>query len=128
MADEEDPSNRVVRLLETNPISQTTGVTTGAPSNTQQQQQPKPTKLKINKNQGAVLTTDDGPSSPLDWVPPSAEPQLAVKYIEQLPPAQQPITGSQAAVDRKRALDRQLPSHDLDPDQCQSLSVNEKRK
>lgn len=119
MADEEDPSNRVVRLLET-PISKTTNPT-GAPSN-------KLTKLNINKSQGAVLTTDGGPSSPLDWVPPSAEPQLAVKYIEQLPPAQQPITGSQAAVDRKRALDRQLPSHDLDPEQCQSLSANEKRK
>lgn len=121
VADGEDPSNRVVRLLETPVFKTNDGPATG-PSN-------RPSKLNFNtSSQGAVLMLDGAPSSPLDWVPPSAEPQLAVKYIEQLPAAQQPITGSQAAVDRKRALDRQLPSHDLDPEQCQSLSANEKRK
>jgi hypothetical protein len=70
----------------------------------------------------------DAPASPLDWVPPTDDSQLAIKYMEQLPLAKQPITGSQAAVDRKKALDRQLPSHDLDPEQCSNLSANEKRK
>nr|CAG4648150.1 EOG090X0B8X [Moina brachiata] len=68
------------------------------------------------------------PTSPMDWVPPTAEPHLALKYMEQLPSDQQPIVGSQAAAERKRALERQLPSYDLDPDRCQSLTAKEKRK
>ena len=30
--------------------------------------------------------------------------------------------------DRKRALDRQLPVHDLDPERCNALSDQEKRR
>lgn len=123
VTDEEDPSSRLVRLLD-NPMP--TSKTDGEPKSGSTTK--RPTQLNF-KSQGAVLTSSDGaPSSPLDWVPPSVDSQLAVKYIEQLPADQQPITGSQAAVDRKRALDRQLPSHDLDPEQCQSLTANEKRK
>ncbi len=124
MTDEEDPSSRLVRLLDNPmPTSKTDGEPKSGPTK-------RPTQLSLNfKSQGAVLTSADGaPSSPLDWVPPSVDSQLAVKYIEQLPTDQQPITGSQAAADRKKALDRQLPSHDLDPEQCQSLTANEKRK
>ena len=95
MTEEEDPSSRLVRLLETEKNA-------NAPTAN------RPATLDF-KSQGAhVLEVDGGPSSPLDWVPPSADSQLAVKYIEQLPAAQQPITGSQAAADRKRALDRQV--------------------
>lgn len=114
MEEEEDPSSRVVRLLDHPHV----------PSGDN-----RPATLNVQKTgRAAVTDPQDGPSSPLDWMPPSADSQLAVKYMEQLPAGRQPVTGSQAAVDRKRALDRQLPSHDLDPDQCQSLSVNEKKK
>lgn len=116
MTEDEDPTSRIVRLLDS-PFPKT-DVTN------ESSQLKKPTRLNF---EGAVLALDGGPSSPLDWVPPAADTHLAVKYIEQLPPAKQPITGSQGAVDRKRALDRQLPSHDLDPEHCQSLSANEKR-
>lgn len=88
----------------------------------------RPSKLDFNSPARGSAVTLDAPASPLDWVPPTDDSQLAIKYMEQLPLAKQPITGSQAAVDRKRALDRQLPSHDLDPEQCSNLSANEKRK
>jgi PET Domain len=70
----------------------------------------------------------DRQSAQFDWIPPTSDSQLAAKYMEQLPTDVQPITGSQAAVDRKRALDRQLPVHDLDPDLCQSLTSNKEKK
>lgn len=123
MVTDEDQSSRLVRLLDSPFQSKMDKVTTisvkgGSTAS-------RPTKLNFNS---PAAVTPDAPASPLDWVPPTADSQLAAKYIEQLPVAQQPITGSKAAVDRKIALDRQLPSHDLDPDQCQSLSANEKRK
>lgn len=87
----------------------------------------KPARLDLVRASPALCAPGE-PASPLDWVPPAAEPHLALKYMEQLPPDEQPIAGSRAAVERKRALERQLPSHDLDPERCVSLSVNEKRK
>lgn len=119
---DEDQSSRLVRLLDSPFSSKTEHVPIslkGSPTAS------RPTKLTFST---PAAVTMDAPSSPLDWVPPTADSQLAAKYIEQLPVAKQPITGSKAAVDRKIALDRQLPSHDLDPDQCQSLSADEKRK
>lgn len=115
--DEEDPANRVGRLLDG--PAQRHGYSSASGGS-------RPSQLNLTYTSGNNM--NGGPASPLDWVPPTADTQLAVKYIEQLPLAQQPITGSQAAADRKRALDRQLPSHDLDPDRCQSLSANEKMK
>ncbi len=122
--DDEDPSNRVGRLLE-GPSQRNSKSYSGQSKTTSGNNGSRPSGLKLTIG---LNGKDGGPKSPLDWVPPGADSQLAVKYIEQLPVAQQPITGSQAAVDRKRALDRQLPSHDLDPDQCQSMSANEKQK
>jgi PET Domain len=122
---DEDPSIRLIRLLAVTPFQ--------AKMNLELQQggdavANRPSKLDFNSPARDSAVTSDAPSSPLDWVPPTADSQLAVKYMEQLPLAKQPITGSQAAVDRKIALDRQLPSHDLDPEQCTNLSANEKRK
>nr|CAG4643422.1 EOG090X0B8X [Ilyocryptus agilis] len=97
--DEEDPTARVGRLLLQDDL----------PEPAQQKQQSRASPNKLDASQKSAIS------------------HLAVKYIEQLPLNKQPITGSQAAVDRKRALDRQLPSHDLDPDRCQSLSNKEKR-
>ena len=119
MKDEEDPSNRVGRLLDGPATGNQSPSRGNNPSATR-----RPSQLKVSFG---ITKGDGGPASPLDWAPPAADLQLAVKYIEQLPVDQQPITGSQAAADRKRALNRQLPSHDLDPDRCQSLSANEKR-
>lgn len=120
--EEEDPASRVGRLLLPDDLSE----------QPQQKQHPatsdRPPANKLDFSQTSAIRAEINgePASPLDWVPPSVDSHLAAKYIEQLPVGRQPITGSQAAVDRKRALDRQLPSHDLEPERCQSLSKKEK--
>lgn len=128
--DDQDLTSRVGRLLHDSsssppppPVAAASGLGGGT-----RNKRPNEIKNLQTVHQAVLGQVDGGPASPLDWVPPTADSQLAVKYIEQLPLAQQPITGSQAAANRKRALDRQLPSHDLDPERCQSLSANEKRK
>jgi len=49
--------------------------------------------------------------------PPSMDGSLLTTSLEQMP-----------CGDRKRALDRQLPVHDLDPERCNALSDQEKRR
>ena len=129
---DEDPSIRLIRLLAVNPFQMKMDLELHQGAN----QEPvvainnRPSQLNFNSPAmtAGSSAADAPPSSPLDWIPPTSDSQLAVKYMEQLPLAKQPITGSQAAVDRKIALDRQLPLHDLDPEQCSNLSANEKRK
>lgn len=82
---------------------------------------------------GRLFDDDDdnnqGKSEPLPAVNlPS--PHISVQYkVQQLPAAVQPaINGTQGAADRKKALDRQLPAHDLDPQQCQSLTSGKEKK
>lgn len=96
--------------------------------NAQQSNNGESLKVHIVKASPASVVPAGEPTSPMDWVPPTAEPHLALKYMEQLPSDQQPVVGSQAAAERKRALERQLPSYDLDPDRCQSLTAKEKPK
>ena len=127
---DEDPSIRLIRLLAVNPFQMKMDLELQGTN-----QEPvvainngRPSRLNFNSPAMTGSSAADAPSSPLDWIPPTSDSQLAVKYMEQLPLAKQPITGSQAAVDRKIALDRQLPLHDLDPEQCSNLSANEKRK
>lgn len=124
---DEDPSIRLIRLLAVNPSQMKMELELRGGANNDPVVANRPSKLNFNSQTGSA-DVGVAPSSPLDWVPPTSDSQLAVKYMEQLPLAKQPITGSQAAVDRKIALDRQLPLHDLDPEQCSNLSANEKRK
>lgn len=61
----------------------------------------------------------------LDWVPPDANPELVSDYMNQLYPNNIPVSGSEAAVQRKKRLEFQVPPHDLDPLLCHNLTDGE---
>lgn len=57
-------------------------------------------------------------STGFDWTPSAEDERLAAEWMRQLTDG----------AERKRALDRQLPAHDLDPARCTSLSTNKERQ
>ncbi|KAK3927045.1 Prickle-like protein 2 [Frankliniella fusca] len=57
-----------------------------------------------------------------DWVPPDVSPVVAAEYMQALPASKLPISGSDGALYRRQQLERQLPLHDLDANQCHQLS------
>ncbi|XP_028670319.1 testin [Erpetoichthys calabaricus] len=63
-----------------------------------------------------------------EWAPPVPSQIVAVRYIEMLPKAKQPVFGTEGAVYRKKQMARQLPEHDQDPSKCHELSPNEVKK
>ncbi|KAJ1523843.1 hypothetical protein ONE63_010400 [Megalurothrips usitatus] len=60
-----------------------------------------------------------------DWVPPDVPPDIAAEYMQSLPASKLPISGSDGALYRRQQLERQLPLHDLDADQCHQLTESE---
>ncbi|XP_026285599.2 uncharacterized protein LOC113211450 isoform X1 [Frankliniella occidentalis] len=57
-----------------------------------------------------------------DWVPPDVSPIIAAEYMQALPANKLPISGSDGALYRRQQLERQLPLHDLDANQCHQLT------
>ncbi|KAJ8258359.1 hypothetical protein COCON_G00173710 [Conger conger] len=60
-----------------------------------------------------------------DWAPPGLAQKLAMLYMELLPEAQRPVSGTEGALYRRRLLLRQLPVYDHDPAQGHALSEPE---
>ncbi|KAK8748394.1 hypothetical protein OTU49_016121 [Cherax quadricarinatus] len=61
-----------------------------------------------------------------DWVPPNVEKSLAARYMALLPPEKRPLAGSQAAKERRRQLEQQLPLYDMDEAQrCDNMPAEE---
>ncbi|KAL7642921.1 UNVERIFIED_CONTAM: hypothetical protein RMT77_006210 [Armadillidium vulgare] len=57
-----------------------------------------------------------------DWVPPGVGRAVAKRYMEMLPPEKRPVAGSQAAKERRRQLEQQIPLYDMDEsERCESL-------
>ncbi|XP_063282751.1 LIM and cysteine-rich domains protein 1 [Pelobates fuscus] len=61
-----------------------------------------------------------------EWAPPGLNQKLAMHYMELIPKKMQPVAGTEGAHYRRVQLMRQLPSHDLDPEQCHGLSQQER--
>ncbi|XP_059490421.1 testin [Neocloeon triangulifer] len=80
----------------------------------------KPTyKLKFGK--------DDDKENLLsfEWLPPGITPDVAERYMQEIPEALRPISGTEGAQRRREKLERQVPMHDLDPSKCHSLTDEE---
>ncbi|KAK2842707.1 hypothetical protein Q5P01_012907 [Channa striata] len=121
------------------PASPSAGPTpVSSQSQSQAQPQPVPASVaavKANKVPVAVSTTSanvvsvpkEAPmkSVTYEWAPPVANRYLAARYIELLPPAKRPVTGSEGAAYRRQQMARQLPEHDQDPSKCHELSPAE---
>ncbi|XP_071521992.1 uncharacterized protein [Panulirus ornatus] len=61
-----------------------------------------------------------------DWVPPNIEKSLAARYMALLPPEKRPVSGSEAAKERRRQLEQQLPLYDMDAAQrCDNMPAEE---
>lgn len=61
-----------------------------------------------------------------DWVPPNVEKSLASRYMALIPVEKRPIAGTEAAKERKRQLEQQLPLYDMDAAQrCDNLPPEE---
>ncbi|XP_063585654.1 testin-like isoform X2 [Penaeus indicus] len=61
-----------------------------------------------------------------DWVPPNVEKSLASRYMSLIPVEKRPIAGTEAAKERKRQLEQQLPLYDMDAAQrCDNLPPEE---
>ncbi|XP_028823069.1 LIM and cysteine-rich domains protein 1 [Denticeps clupeoides] len=60
-----------------------------------------------------------------DWAPPGLTQKLAIQYMEMLPEARRPVSGTEGALYRRRQLMSQLPMHDQDPSNCHRLSEAE---
>lgn len=61
----------------------------------------------------------------LDWVPPDVTPDLVSDYMDQLGHENIPVSGSEAASQRKKRLEFQVPPHDLDAALCHNLTEKE---
>lgn len=61
----------------------------------------------------------------LDWVPPDVTPDLVSDYMNQLGHENIPVSGSEAATQRKKRLEFQVPPHDLDAALCHNLTDKE---
>ena len=61
----------------------------------------------------------------MDWVPPGVSAALATKYMRSVPAEHLPIAGSDGAIRRKKALEKQFPLHDVEPAECHELSQGE---
>lgn len=48
-----------------------------------------------------------------------------MQYMELVPQAQRPVSGTGGALERRRQLFGQLPAYDQDPMKCQSLASEE---
>ncbi|XP_040059648.2 LIM and cysteine-rich domains protein 1 [Gasterosteus aculeatus] len=60
-----------------------------------------------------------------EWAPAGAAQTLAMQYMELVPQAQRPVSGTGGALERRRQLFGQLPAYDQDPMKCQSLASEE---
>ncbi|KAM9471244.1 testin [Clarias gariepinus] len=60
-----------------------------------------------------------------DWAPRGVAQNLALRYMELLPPERRPIAGTEGADYRKKQMAKQLPEHDQDPERCHELSPAE---
>ncbi|XP_042234416.1 uncharacterized protein LOC121874352 isoform X3 [Homarus americanus] len=61
-----------------------------------------------------------------DWVPPNIEKNLAARYMALLPPEKRPVAGSEAAKERRKQLEQQLPLYDVDEAQrCDNMPAEE---
>lgn len=61
----------------------------------------------------------------LDWVPPDVTPDLVSAYMDQLGHENIPVSGSEAASQRIKRLEFQVPPHDLDAALCHNLTDKE---
>lgn len=62
-----------------------------------------------------------------EWAPPGVTQKLGLQYMELIPKEQQPVTGTQGALYRRRQLLHQLPVHDQDPARCCGLAEGERK-
>ncbi|KAL1247497.1 hypothetical protein QQF64_022873 [Cirrhinus molitorella] len=69
--------------------------------------------------------TDVVKSITYEWAPPGINQNLALLYMELLPPERRPIAGTAGADYRKKQMAKQLPDHDQDPERCHELSPGE---
>ncbi|XP_029007370.1 LIM and cysteine-rich domains protein 1 [Betta splendens] len=60
-----------------------------------------------------------------DWAPAGLSQKLAMRYMELIPDARRPVSGTGGARERRRQLLTQLPVYDQDPMKCQSLRSEE---
>ncbi|KAM8914844.1 LIM and cysteine-rich domains protein 1 isoform 2-T3 [Spinachia spinachia] len=60
-----------------------------------------------------------------EWAPAGLAQTLAMQYMELVPQAQRPVSGTGGALERRRQLFGQLPAYDQDPMKCQSLASEE---
>ncbi|MPC16263.1 Testin [Portunus trituberculatus] len=61
-----------------------------------------------------------------DWVPPNTERNLAARYMALLPPEKRPVAGSEAAKERRKQLEQQIPLYDMDASQrCENMPTEE---
>ncbi|KAK3866958.1 hypothetical protein Pcinc_027544 [Petrolisthes cinctipes] len=61
-----------------------------------------------------------------DWVPPNIGKNLAARYMAQLPPSKRPVAGTEAAKERKKQLEQQLPLYDVDETRrCDNMPAEE---
>ncbi|XP_063861720.1 LIM domain-containing protein 1-like isoform X3 [Scylla paramamosain] len=61
-----------------------------------------------------------------DWVPPNTERNLAARYMALLPPEKRPVAGSEAAKERRKQLEQQVPLYDMDASQrCENMPTEE---
>ncbi|XP_050737887.1 uncharacterized protein LOC127009154 isoform X3 [Eriocheir sinensis] len=61
-----------------------------------------------------------------DWVPPNTERNLAARYMALLPKEKRPVAGSEAAKERRKQLEQQLPLYDMDASQrCENMPAEE---
>lgn len=124
--DGEDPGNRVGRLLDDPMVIEYTlrhskAFSDDGDEDTKASRGQREGQQRAQREQQEPEEQQQMPreQQQFNWTPSTDGSDLAARYVQH---KQMPTD------ERKRALDRQLPVHDLDPEQCQSLSAPEKRR
>nr|XP_045581201.1 uncharacterized protein LOC123744999 [Procambarus clarkii]XP_045581202.1 uncharacterized protein LOC123744999 [Procambarus clarkii]XP_045581203.1 uncharacterized protein LOC123744999 [Procambarus clarkii] len=81
-----------------------------------------------HENHLDIVNEETGKTEKLkfDWVPPNVEKSLAARYMALLPPEKRPVAGSEAAKERRRQLEQQIPLYDMDEAQrCDNMPAEE---
>ncbi|XP_075250399.1 testin-like [Convolutriloba macropyga] len=68
---------------------------------------------------------DEKDTITFEWVPSNTPKNLVLKYISSLPLENQPIKGTVGAAERTKQLQKQLPTHDVDPSACKAVKESE---
>uniref|UniRef100_A0A915HY73 Testin n=1 Tax=Romanomermis culicivorax TaxID=13658 RepID=A0A915HY73_ROMCU len=95
-----------------------------------------PTDLTLSNVSGEKLTTLQMPDKngvcvslmKFDWIPPNITQELAEKFMYKIPAEKRPIANSDGAVNRRLALEKQLPLYDYDSTACHAGLDDDERK